>query len=81
MQSESNHDIINLIKLHVQVQLDEHLTYSAVSDVIIKKPLDGRLFENRMASVSKALFTSGFKVSIYACVGVWGVGVGVKLVN
>jgi ankyrin repeat protein/Mg-chelatase subunit ChlD len=60
--SENNFDIINLIKLHVQVQLDEHLTYSTVSDVIVKKPLDDGSFEKHMASVSKALVASGFKV-------------------
>ena len=64
LQSESdNSEIINLIKLHVHVQLDHQLTTSTVSDFIIKNQLAERTFEQRLGRVKEELSTLGFKVS------------------
>ncbi|XP_062514104.1 uncharacterized protein LOC134189751 isoform X2 [Corticium candelabrum] len=60
--NSDNAEIINLIKLHVQEQLDQQLTNSTVSDVIITKPLEERTFEQRLGRVKEELSTLGFTV-------------------
>ncbi|XP_062514434.1 uncharacterized protein LOC134190038 isoform X2 [Corticium candelabrum] len=63
IRSESdNAEIINLIKLHVHVQLDQQLTSSTVSDVIIRNPLAERTFEQRLVRVKEELSSSCFTV-------------------
>ncbi|XP_062523180.1 uncharacterized protein LOC134197846 isoform X2 [Corticium candelabrum] len=60
--ASSNPEIIELIKLHVHVQLDRQLRNVAVSDVIVKNPLTEPTLAQRLVRVKDELFSQGVTV-------------------